>query len=133
MADSTGSVKPRAVATLRPQSNMQGVWGESGSGLAPDDELQLVAQSFSWLQGQRFPTRVPIDQLRELAQDENRRLTAPEVVVLTAAEFLDRREKPETFRQLLRQQRLALKAIKLILQAERANQVIDHLEADVEE
>jgi len=136
MADSTESVKPKAVATLPPQSTAPGVWGESESGLAPAEELQLVAQSFSWLKGQRFPTHASIGQIEALAQAENRKLTAPEVVVATAGKFLGNgngNERPTSFRDALRRRRLILKACKIIFRAELMNQAKDHRDAGLAE
>ncbi|MBS0201531.1 MAG: hypothetical protein JSS49_01430 [Planctomycetes bacterium] len=134
MADPTGSVKPKAVAPVPSQSNMQGVWGKGESGLAPTEELRLVAQSLGWLDGQRFPTRLPIDQVTALAEAENRKLTGPEVVVVTAGKFLNYcNEKPASFREVLRKQRLILKACKIIIQAEMMNQAEDHRNADLPE
>jgi hypothetical protein len=90
------------------------------NGLTPIKDARLTLKSFSWRREARYPTRIPATEIVKAAQAEGRGLTPLETSIVNAAALAGSDKVSERTRTT---------GIKLILAAERANQLDDHTKA----
>lgn len=129
-AMTAGSVEPEAGAETVAQSDsasVQGIAPGGGgqserldNGLTPIKDARLALKAFSWRREQRVPTRIPATEIIKAAAAEGRGLTPLETSIVNATALAGSSSATERGR---------LAGIKLILAAERANQLDDHAKA----